>query len=45
MFELYVIMTFMILGALVSVWMRGLLSSVITVGAVGLGLCVMFLFS
>ena len=34
----------MILGALVSVWMRGLLSSVITVGAVGLGLCVMFLF-
>lgn len=44
MFEFYVIMSFMLLGAVLAVVMRGLLSSVITVGAVGLGLCVMFLF-
>jgi len=43
MLEFYVVMVFMILGALVAVELRGLLSSVITVGAVGLGLCVMFL--
>jgi len=43
MFELYVVMVFMIIGAVVAVRLRGLLSSVIAVGAVGLGLCVMFL--
>ncbi|MBP7087984.1 MAG: DUF4040 domain-containing protein [Candidatus Omnitrophica bacterium] len=43
MLELYLVMAFMLLGALVAVFMRGLLSSVISVGAVGLGLCVMFL--
>ena len=44
MLELYVIMSFMLIGAVVAVYLRGLLSSVIAVGAVGLGLCVMFLF-
>jgi len=42
--ELYAVMTFMLIGAVIAVSMRGLLSSVIAVGAVGLGLCVMFLF-
>ena len=37
-------MSFMLIGAVVAVYLRGLLSSVIAVGAVGLGLCVMFLF-
>lgn len=43
MLELYVVMVFMIVAALVAVGMRGLLSSVIAVGTVGLGLCIMFL--
>ncbi|MBN1404914.1 MAG: DUF4040 domain-containing protein [Candidatus Omnitrophica bacterium] len=43
MFELYVVMAFMIIAAIVAVFLRGLLSSVISVGAVGMGLCVMFL--
>ena len=34
----------MIIGAVIAVELRGLLSSVIATGAVGLGLCLMFLF-
>ena len=37
-------MLFMLIGAIVAVELRGLLSSVIATGAVGLGLCIMFLF-
>ena len=44
MLELYILMAFLIVGALVAVAVRGLLSSVVAVGAVGMGLCVMFLF-
>ncbi len=43
MLELYLVMAFMLIGAVVAVGLRGLLSSVIAVGAIGLGLCVMFL--
>jgi multisubunit Na+/H+ antiporter MnhB subunit len=43
MLELYVVMGFMLIAALVAVSIQGLLSSVISVGAVGMGLCVMFL--
>jgi multicomponent Na+:H+ antiporter subunit B len=43
MFELYVIMIFMLIGAVLAVEIRGLLSSVVSVGAVGLGVCMMFL--
>jgi len=43
MFEFYAIMVFVIIGAVFAINLRGLLSSVVAVGAVGLGVCVMFL--
>ena len=43
MIELYLLLIFMIIGAVVAVEMKDLLSSVIAVGAVGLGLSVTFL--
>lgn len=43
MFELYFLLLFMILGAIIAVEMKDLLSSVVAVGAVGLGLSVAFL--
>jgi len=43
MFELYVLLIFMIIAAIVAVEIRDLLSSVVAVGAVGLGLSVAFL--
>ncbi|MDH5662085.1 MAG: DUF4040 domain-containing protein [Elusimicrobiota bacterium] len=43
MFELYVLLLFMILGAIIAVEIKDLLSSVVAVGAVGLGLSVAFL--
>lgn len=43
MFELYILLLFMILGAIIAVEIKDLLSSVIAVGAVGLGLSVAFL--
>ncbi len=43
MFELYVLLLFMIIGAIIAVEIKDLLSSVIAVGAVGLGLSVAFL--
>ena len=43
MLELYIILIFMIIGAIVAVEMKDMLSSVIAVGAVGLGLCIAFL--
>ncbi len=43
MIELQVILLFMILAALLAVEMRGLLSSVIALGAVGMGLVLQFL--
>ena len=43
MFELYALLLFMIAGAIVAVQIKDLLSSVIAVGAVGLGLSVAFL--
>jgi len=43
MFELYILLLFMILGAIIAVEIKDLLSSVIAVGAVGLGLSVTFL--
>ncbi|MCM8801346.1 MAG: DUF4040 domain-containing protein [Candidatus Omnitrophica bacterium] len=43
MMELYLLLLFMILAAIVAVEINDLLSSVIAVGAVGLGLCLTFL--
>jgi len=43
MLELYIILLFMIIGAIIAVQIKDLLSSVIAVGAVGLGLSVAFL--
>jgi len=43
MIELYILLLFMILAAIIAVEIRDLLSSVIAVGAVGLGLSVAFL--
>jgi len=43
MVELYVILIFMIVGAIVAVELKNMLSSVIAVGAVGLGLSLAFL--
>lgn len=43
MFELYVLLLLMIIGAIIAVEMKDLLSSVIAVGAVGLVLSVVFL--
>jgi len=40
MFELHVLLLFMILGAIIAVEIKDLLSSVVAVGAVGLGLSV-----
>jgi multisubunit Na+/H+ antiporter MnhB subunit len=43
MIELYVLLVFMIIGAIIAIEMRDLLSAVIAVGAVGLGLSIVFL--
>ncbi|MBD3269214.1 MAG: DUF4040 domain-containing protein [Candidatus Omnitrophica bacterium] len=43
MLELYILLIFMIIAAVVAVEVKDLLSSVIAVGAVGLGLCITFL--
>lgn len=43
MIELHIILFFMILAALIAVEMRGLLNSVIALGAVGMGLVLQFL--
>ena len=43
MVELYVLLIFMIIGAIVAIEVKDLLSSVIAVGAVGLGLSITFL--
>jgi len=43
MIELYVLLIFMILGAIVAIEVKDLLSSVVAVGAVGLGLSIVFL--
>src|SRR4030042_1820621 len=43
MFELYVLLLFMIAGAIIAVELRDLLSAVIAMGAVGLSLSVAFL--
>lgn len=43
MIELYVLLVFMIIGAIIAIEMKDLLSSVIAVGAVGLGLSIVFL--
>ncbi len=43
MLELYIILLFMIIGAIIAVQIKDLLSSVVAVGAVGLGLSVAFL--
>jgi len=43
MIELYILLIFMIVGALIAIEMKDLLSSIIAVGAVGLGLSIVFL--
>ena len=43
MVELYALLIFMIIGAIIAVEVKDLLSSVIAVGAVGLGLSIVFL--
>ena len=43
MIELYVLLVFMIIGAIIAIEMKDLLSSVIAVGAVGLGLSMVLL--
>jgi multisubunit Na+/H+ antiporter MnhB subunit len=43
MIELYILLVFMIIGALVAIEVKDLLSSVVAVGAVGLGLSIVFL--
>jgi multicomponent Na+:H+ antiporter subunit B len=43
MIELYLLMVFIIIAAVIAVENHNLLSSVISVGAVGLGLCIIFL--
>ena len=43
MLELYILLIFMIIGAIVAIEIKDLLSSVIAVGAVGLGLSLVFL--
>jgi multisubunit Na+/H+ antiporter MnhB subunit len=43
MIELYILLIFMILGAIVAIEIKDLLSSVVAVGAVGLGLSIVFL--
>jgi multicomponent Na+:H+ antiporter subunit B len=44
MLELYVTTIFMLIGAVIAVELPGLLSSVVTTGVVGMGICLMFLF-
>ena len=41
--ELYILLTFMIIGSVVALEVRDLLSSVVALGAVGLSLCLAFL--
>ena len=43
MIELYILLIFMIVGAIVAIEVKDLLSSVVAVGAVGLGLSIVFL--
>lgn len=43
MIELYILLVFMIIGAIIAIEVKDLLSSVIAVGAVGLGLSIVFL--
>jgi len=43
MLDLYILMGFMIIGAVIALEVRDMVSSVIAVGAVGLGLCLAFL--
>ncbi|NQU74219.1 MAG: DUF4040 domain-containing protein [Candidatus Omnitrophica bacterium] len=43
MLELYLLLGFMIIGAIVAIEVKDLLSSVVAVGAVGLGLSIVFL--
>jgi len=43
MIELYVLLVFMIIGAIIAIELKDLLSSVIAVGAVGLGLSIVLL--
>lgn len=43
MLELYILLVFMIVGAIIAVEVKDLLSSVVAVGAVGLGLSMVFL--
>ncbi|MGB2705865.1 MAG: hydrogen gas-evolving membrane-bound hydrogenase subunit E [Candidatus Omnitrophota bacterium] len=43
MFELYILLVFMIVGAIIAIEMKDLLSSVVAVGAVGLALSIVFL--
>lgn len=43
MIELYILLIFMILGAIIAIEVKDLLSSVVAVGAVGLGLSIVFL--
>jgi multicomponent Na+:H+ antiporter subunit B len=44
MIELYLLLLFMIIGAIVAVEIRSLLSSVVAVGVVGFALCLVFFF-
>lgn len=44
MIELYLLLIFMIIGAIVAVEIRSLLSSMVAVGVVGFALCVVFFF-
>ena len=43
MIELYILLVFMIVGAIVAIELKDLLSAVISIGAVGLGLSIVFL--
>ncbi|NQT95332.1 MAG: DUF4040 domain-containing protein [Candidatus Omnitrophica bacterium] len=43
MIELYILLIFMIIGAIIAIQVKDLLSSVVAVGAVGLGLSIVFL--
>lgn len=43
MFELYFLLCFMIIGAIIAVTVKDLLSSIIAVGVTGLGVCLTFL--
>ncbi len=43
MIELYILLIFMIIGAIIAIEVKDLLSSIVAVGAVGLGLSIVFL--